>query len=112
MNKKHTMEVAIIVLSIAVLGAVVLLVFMHNQNVMNTQAIAELNKEIDDLQEKRIEEIKSHSKANETSLLKLTEAAKMHSDSSRNIAEKISEAIEIMEGNQFQIIRKLDEIKR
>lgn len=106
------MEISIVVLSIAVLGAVILLVFMHNSNVMSAQAIEKLHKEIDQLQEKRIEEIKEHAKANETSLGKLAEAANMHSESSQAITAKIQEAIEIMEGNQYAIMVELGKIVR
>jgi len=80
------MEIAIVVLSIAVLGAVMLLVFMYNSTVMSAQAIERLNKEVDQLQEKRIEEIKEHSNANELALQRMTEAAQLHSESSQSVA--------------------------
>lgn len=104
------MEIAIVVLSIAVLGAVILLVFMHNSNVMSAQAIEQLHKEVDQLQEKRIEEIKEHAKANELALQRMTEAAQLHSQSSQSVAMKIEEAIEVMNGNQYAIMMKLDKL--
>lgn len=106
------MEIAVIVLSIAVLGAVVLLVFMHNSNVMSAQAIADLHKENDSLQEKRITEIRESLKANETVTKKLTEAAAMYNQTGRSVADKINEAIEVMNGNQYAIIRKLEEMNK
>lgn len=106
------MEIAIIVLSIAVLGAVILLVFVFNSNTMNTQAIASLNKEIDLLQEKRISEIKDSLSANQLVTEKLTEAAQMYHNAGQGVVSKIEEAIKVMEGNQYGILTKLNEIKQ
>ena len=79
------MEVAIIVLSIAVLGAVILLVFVFNTNTMNTQAIKDLNKEIDQLHERRVDELKTSLRANEEAAKKLTEAASMYTEAGQGV---------------------------
>ena len=106
------MEIAIVILSITVLGAVILLVFVFNTNTMNTQAIQQMHKEIDTLQEKRIVDFKELLESNRVVTDKLTDAAKMYNDAGKNVADKIQEAIDVMNGNQAGILMKLDRMER
>lgn len=106
------MTTIIVSLSIATLVLSILLIFLTVKNVMSAQAISELHKEVDDLQEKRIAEIKDSLKANEVVTHKLTEAANMYNERGKGVADKIQEAIEVMNGNQYAIMQKLEEISR
>lgn len=106
------MITTVIVLSLTILLFVGVIIYLIMRLMHEMQHVTNALVEKDELQEKRIAEIKESLEMFQQAGEKLREIAKIHAGASDVIDRRLKEALEIINGNQYAIMQKLNELEK